>query len=172
MLKPQSLFAIALLALATACTLTSTPSLVLGPVGPAPETNPKAPPPPTTGDGYLEVLTAMRNYSSDRQAFRIHTAYGIYTPDGTRIKSVQNARSLNTPEPQVVPLPTGTYAIEAWAEGLILVKVPVVIQSHRLTRVNLEAGDADLAKNARSDQLIRLPDGRIVGWSATTTPPR
>ena len=171
MIKPKALFAIALLALATACAFTSTPSLVVGPVGPAPAVRPKTPPPPATGDGSLEVYSAMRGYVSEREMNRIHTAYGIYTPDGRRFKSVQNARSLNTPEPQVVALPPGTYDIKAWADGLILVKVTVVIEANQLTRVNLEAGDADLAKKAKPEQLIRLPDGRIVGWLATATPP-
>jgi len=170
MLKSKSLFAITLLTLATACALTSTPSVVVGPVGPAPETNRKTLPPPATGDGFLEVHSAIRAYVSEREMYRVHTAYGIYTPDGRRFKSVQNTQGLNTPEALVIALPPGAYDIKAWADGLILVKVPVVIEPHRLTRVNLEAGDADLAKKAKPEQLVRLPDGRIVGWSATTPP--
>jgi hypothetical protein len=172
MFKTQSLVAIALLTLVTACSLTSTPSLVLAPVGPSLEQAPQNPPPPPTGDGYLEVRSAMCTYASDRQAFRIHTAYGVYKPDGTRIKSVQNAQSLNSPDPQVIALPPGTYAIQAWANDSILVKVPVVIESHRLTRVNLEDGDSGLAKKAKPHQLVRFPDGRIVGWAAPMTSPR
>lgn len=168
--KLQSLFAIALLALATACAFTPTPSVVVAPVGPAPDR--RLPAPAATDVGYLEVRTAMRAYVSEREMNRIHTAYGIYTPDGRRFKSVQNAQSLNSPEPQVIALPPGAYAIKAWADGLILVKVPIVIESQRLTRVNLEAGDAELAKQAKPEQLVRLPNGRIVGWSATATPPR
>lgn len=171
MLRLQSLIIATLLTLATACALTSKPAVVVGPVGPGPEANRKGAA-PATGDGFLEVRTAMRTYTSDRQAYQLHTAYGIYTADGTRFKSIQNARSINTPEPQVVPLPPGTYDIQAWADGLILVKVSIVIESRRLTRVNLEAGDTILAEKAKPEQLVRLPDGRIIGWSATVPPPR
>lgn len=167
MLKLKSLFVSALLALATACALTSTPSLVVAPVGPAPETNPKAPRPPATGDGYLEVFSVKRSYVSEREVYWVHTAYGVYAEDGTRLKSVQNAISLNSPEPQVVPLAPGTYNIQAWADGLILVRVPVVIQPGRLTTVNLETGNKSLGDKAKPEELVRLPDGRVVGWSAT-----
>jgi hypothetical protein len=71
--------------------------------------------------------------------------------------------------PEVVTLPPGSYSVVGWADGYELVKVPVVIQAGLLTQVNLEAhGNAEFP-GARTNDMVRMEDGRIVGWPASVS---
>jgi hypothetical protein len=54
----------------------------------------------------------------------------------------------------------------AWADGYELVRVPVVIKAGQLTEVNLETNrNSPIPATAEGD-VVRMDDGRIVGWSA------
>ncbi len=149
--------------LLASCVLMPKP-LELGMVGPGP--NAPSVPPPT---GALKVYTAVKCYPYDHQFFYAHTDYGVYAMDDHRVKSVRNAASFLDLNPAIVALPAGTYHVVAWAKGYDLVRVPVVIEAGRLTTVNLEDGVPKPAPSGKAGDLVRMPDGRIVGWSASAS---
>lgn len=158
-----------LLALGTAlltcsCALLQQP-IVVAPVGPGPGSQIASAP-----TGSLEVYTDVQRYAYDESTYYdAHTDYGIYDLGGQRIKSVQNSASFHSLQPQEVALPPGQYSVVGWSDGYQLVKVPVVIQAGRLTKVNLEKNNHQLFQKANQDDLVHTPDGRTVGWSANVT---
>jgi len=149
-----------ILCLGAACALMSKP-VTLAPVGPDPYGR------PTSGPmGFLEVYTTVKCYPYDRQWYYAHTAYGVYGPDDKRVKSVGNDVYMYVVEPEVVDLPPGWYSIVGWADGNILVRVPVLIEAGRLTQVNLETKGKASFTGPGTNNLVRMDDGRIVGWPA------
>ncbi|HVM60961.1 MAG TPA: hypothetical protein VMV72_08845 [Verrucomicrobiae bacterium] len=147
--------------LAMSCALTTKP-VVLGTVGPDPSA-----PASATATGFLKVYSAVKCYPYDRQFYYGHTDYGVYDTKGTRVRSVRNAASYHDLAPALVSLPAGRYDVVAWADGYELVKVPVVIRTGQLTEVNLEADRKPDVTATTEDSVVRMDDGRIVGWSAT-----
>jgi hypothetical protein len=155
------LLAAGIVPLATSCALTEQ-SVTLHPVGPSPVEEAQL-----TKTGFLQVYTAVKTYPVDAEMFyRVHTDYGVYAPGGVRVISVRNAATYHGLEPRVVSLPPGNYTVRGWADGFDLVRVPVQIKAGRLTVVNLQAGHNERFAGARSDELVRMSDGRIIGWSA------
>lgn len=155
-----------ILALAISCAFLPNP-VALAPVGPGPYGRPTSEP-----TGFLEVYTTVKRYPYDHQWYDAHTAYGVYGADGRRVKSVGNAVYVYALEPEVVSLPPGSYSVIAWADGYELVKVPVIIRAGLLTEVNLETQGQAAFPGARTNEMVRMEDGRIVGWPAdVTTPP-
>ncbi len=157
----RSLMAAGFLSLAAACT---TPQAIVlhNSVGPDPMGQARS-----TSNGFLTVYTAMKTYPVDDETYyRVHTDYGIYDMTGHRVMSVRNAATYHDPRPRTVALPEGRYTIEGWADGYQLLKVPVVIRAGRVTTVNLEANKRNLFLGARDNDVVRAPDGHIIGWSA------
>ncbi len=108
----------------------------------------------------------MKTYPVDDETYyRVHTDYGIYDMTGHRVMSVRNAASYHDPAPKMVALHEGNYMIEGWTDEYQLLKVPVVIRAGRATIVNLEANGNNLFSGAKGDDVVRAPDGRIIGWS-------
>ncbi len=148
---------------AMSCALTTKP-VVLGTVGPDPTAKVLA-----TTTGFLKVYTAVKCYPYDRQYYFGHTDYGVYDAAVKRVKSVQNAAWFHDLAPALVTLPAGTYNVVAWADGYELVEVPVVIKAGQLTEVNLEANRKPSITATAEGDVVRMNDGRIVGWSAAST---
>ncbi len=159
---PAALF-LTILSLFASCALTQKPVL-LEPIGPGPAT-----PAASAPAGFLKVDTTVKCYPYDRQFYYAHTAYGVYDADGHRVRSVQNEASFHSSEAALVTLPAGSYNIMGWADGYELVKVPVVIKSGLLTEVNLEAHNKLTLLGAKQGDIVRMADGRVVGWSANVT---
>ena len=152
---------------ACSCTLLQTPTAV-APIGPEPGSRPTL-----ATAGFLKVYTDVECYPYDEdQYYYAHTDYGIYTPDGKRVKSVQNAESFHSLPPKQVALPPGQYTVVGWSDAYQRVKVPVVIQAGCLTTVNLEKDAHMLFQNAKPADLVHTPDGRIVGWAANVATTR
>lgn len=154
----------AILSLAISCALLPTP-VALAPVGPGPYGHPTSAP-----TGFLEVYTTIKRYPNDHQWYDAHTAYGVYDAGGRRVKSVSNAVYVYLVEPEVVNLPPGSYSVVGWADGYELVKVPVIIKAGLLTEVNLETHGKATFSGASTNDMVRMEDGRIVGWPANLTP--
>jgi hypothetical protein len=149
------------LSLAAACT---TPQAIVLHDSVGPDPMGQAQP---TSKGFLTVYTAMKTYPVDDETYyRVHTDYGIYDMTGRRVMSVRNAATYHDPRPRTVALPEGRYTIEGWTDGYQLLKVPVVIKVGRVTTVNLEANKRNLFLGASAHDVVRAPDGHIIGWSA------
>jgi hypothetical protein len=142
-------------------------NMVLGPVGPQPLTaNESAP------KGYLKVYTATEDHDDGDVHYFPHTSYTVYSEDGKSVvKKVANAIGIHDEDPALVDIPAGTYTVLAESEYYGMVKVGVVIEPGKLTTVNLEYNNrlpSDLSKS--SADVVRLPNGSIVGWSAKGSP--
>jgi hypothetical protein len=157
----RSLMAVGVTSLAAACAIQQ-PVVLHSPVGPAPMVQAQS-----TSKGFLTVYTAMKTYPEDEETYyTVHTDYGIYDTSGHRVMSVRNAATYHDPTPKTVTLPEGTYTIQGWTDGYQLLKVPVVIKAGRATIVNMEAAGNNRFPGAKDSDIVRAPDGRIIGWSA------
>lgn len=155
------------------------------PLGPAPSGESS----PVT-EGALQVYSARKKAAIDvnRETFfwnqdfgrndflyeSGHTDYTIYSPQGKVLQQVRNARDRNDDTPAVVTLPAGSYRIEAEAErndGVSLpVNMTVVIKPGQTTPVHLERDWAPPATHVEGDSLVRVYDGRLIGWRAENLP--
>jgi hypothetical protein len=152
------------------------------PVGPAPTVVGQH-----TGGSMLQVYTARVRAPVDlnREVFMensdfggndllyepAHTDYTICSQDGKVLEHVRNARSLEDPEPAIVPLAPGTYKIQARARDYGMVTLPVVIQPGRLTSVNLQRFRNPVGDSVPKTELVLLGNHRVIGWKATATTP-
>ena len=152
---------------------------VLAPIGPALSTASR-----TETEGGLQVYSARQpayvdvnteatlwNNDFGKNDFLFssgHTDYLLYGRDGTLIQRVHNdLRSLDS-VPAVIPLPAGTYQIEAESEdhgATEKVRVPVVIEGGLTTVVHL-MGDWKPKPACKEQEIVRLPNGDIAGWRA------
>jgi len=160
---------VGLLPLLASCASSTVP-LMLGPVGP--ETSTRIETAPT---GYLKVYSATEDYhngSAEDLDFREvhyypHTNYAVYSEDGKTVKKVRNAIGVHDEDPALVEMPAGTYTVLAESERYGMVKVKVVIKPGKLTAVNLEYNKPSQGGPSKSNNdLVRLPNGSIVGWRA------
>lgn len=95
-----------------------------------------------------------------------HTDYTIYTDNGKVVEHVKNARNYEDPQPAVVSLPPGNYRIEARARDYGWVTIPVVIEEHKLTVVNLQRSPNPAVESIDRADAVLLGGNRIVGWRA------
>ena len=93
--------------------------------------------------GYLMVYSATDEVSDGEVAFNPHSSYLIYTPDGKLFKSVENHMSRSDEIPDIVRLPAGCYILEARSANNGYVRVRVVINPSRLTRLDLDSKDKE-----------------------------
>ncbi|HXP63112.1 MAG TPA: hypothetical protein VN829_21605 [Dongiaceae bacterium] len=98
-----------------------------------------------------------------------HTDYALYSANGEFLREVRNASASNPAQPELVSLPPGLYQIQAKSEErggeIIPLTVPVVIKPGERTAVHLE-GDWKPLRPHSGSEVVRLPDGRLVGWVA------
>jgi hypothetical protein len=155
----------------------SAPLTVSGPVGPAPTQRAKE-----LGSSSLQVYSArvrapvdlnkeefLWNNDFGKNDFLYepaHSDYTIYTQDGKVFEHVKNARSYEDSQPAKVSLPPGTYRIEARARNFGMVTIPVVVEPHKLTVVNLQRGASPVVASVDRNDAILLGGERIVGWRA------
>ncbi len=93
-----------------------------------------------------------------------HTDYTIYTMDGKVFKHVKNARNYEDSQPAAVSLPPGEYKVEARARDYGWVTIPVIVEPHKLTVVNLQPGLNPAVKSVDRADAVMLGGDRIVGW--------
>ena len=149
--------------LVSGCALTG-PTVVNAPVGPRP--------PGLYGGGYVGFLTVYsateQRQDGDNTYANVHTDYQIYTADGRLFKEVRNSLGPTSETPERVTLPKGSYVVAAQSETSGNVSIPVVIQTGKGTELHLER-EKDwkrLAVNARESDLVRLPNGQVIGYRA------
>jgi hypothetical protein len=100
-----------------------------------------------------------------------HRPYDLYSQDGKLIRHVRNAWDINDPQPTLLSLPPGTYQVQAPAEDHDAVSytavVPVVIEPGATTEAHLDQQTWTPAQPAAVSSIVRLPNGRLAGWSAS-----
>lgn len=152
------ILAVAIVLMLVGCA--STP-IVLNPVGPPPPGASAAP-----HQGYLRVYTTTQEHKDGEDTYHPHTGYDIYTASGFRWKYVRNRIDDTDESPMVVVLPTGNYKIVGRADGYGRITVPVVIKGGMLTEVNLEGWPRKKTPVTDEAEVVRLPNGYVVGWRA------
>lgn len=157
----QTLRSAALIFVGAMLTACATPRQVLEAVGPAaPSARSEA------GSGRLVVFTPQEQTSSGEVTYQQHSSYRVLTLEGQLVQFVRNQSGGRDSQPDVVLLPAGSYVVQASAERLGPVSVPVLVQSLKTTEVHLRPGwKPDLEGRGKSD-VIRLPNGQPVGWRA------
>jgi hypothetical protein len=142
------------------------PQLVLDPVGPPPIASAGV-----GSAGTLMVYSAFEQGAefNGRYYRRQYTDYRIISADGKLLQAVHNDNGTLIEAPKRVQLPVGAYRVAARANGFGEVVVPVIIRADQVTRVHLEGSPVwpngrELAKS----NPVRLPDGEIAGWRAST----
>lgn len=119
-------------------------------------------------EGMLIVYSGWENPTIGlEESPRQHSDYKIIREDGSLFKRVRNARFTLFGDPAEVSLAPGNYTVEVLDPVYTSVLIPVSIAENRTTIVCVtDELDSYLeALQLPSDALVRLPDGRIVGWS-------
>lgn len=155
---------VALAALVSLAACTAGPPLVLHePVGPEP---------PLAGHGTGKLVVYSATYAPvvEQSEYPVHTDYTIATLDDQLIERVSNATGSFSSYPAKVSLPAGEYHVRAQYDRGGFVIVPVVITADKTTVVDLD-GEALPQGWHTGPGKVRLPDGHVVGWQATSPTP-
>ncbi|HEV2436822.1 MAG TPA: hypothetical protein VG077_12550 [Verrucomicrobiae bacterium] len=149
------------------CT-TGRSGLALDAVGPSPAQT--APARSTTGTLVVYSAYDVNADFNSRDPYRPeYSGYKIFTATGKLWQRVHNDTGTLLQGPASVVLPTGKYRVVARANGYGRVTVPIIIEAKRTTVLRLDGGGAWRHKLAfNQTNAVRLPDGRIVGWRATS----
>ena len=128
----------------------------------------------TTGTGDLIVYSATYAPTLEQSEYTAHTNYTIATPDDKVIQRVANATGSFASRPARVSLPAGEYHVRAQYEGGRFVTVSIVIEPGKTTVLDLEGEGSKQASATKTTpatetakEIIRLPNGKAVGWRAT-----
>ena len=150
------------LVLLAACA-TPAPIVLLEPVGPL-----RTQAATGDSDGALLVYSATRVTTSDDSEYPVHTPYTIYGRNQQIMRRVENTSGLFSKDPQTVSLKPGEYRIKALATGAGYVVIPVIIESHRTTVVDLDGSALPQPSHRSTDpEWVHLPDGHVVGSTVT-----
>jgi hypothetical protein len=142
-----------------------TSPVVLAPVGPNPNGR--------INDGPMGALqvfssedaqTDDQNQAGDGEPFWYqHSEYSIYDLHGKRLKHVDNVTGHYSETPKQIALPVGKYLVKAQAKDYSWVKVPVMIEHGRTTRVHLDDNWKPPGDAPKGD-LVTMSSGSPVGW--------
>ncbi len=150
-----------MLLLVTGCSSPSKQAIV-EPIGPVPRESGAA-----DNSGYLVVYSAWSNFV-DQGSTVHHSRYTITADNGSMSREVINHIDRFDEGPIQLPLSPGAYHVKARSAHFGRVNVPVVIQPHQTTVVYLDGKRHPEAPPAQQTSAVRLPDGEIIGWAATT----
>lgn len=95
-----------------------------------------------------------------------HSAYTLSSEDGAWAKKISNRRNNFEDTPESVALPPGTYKVAARAARVGKIVVPVVVRAGETTTVYLDSYDLPPGFKGQPKNVVKLPDGKIVGWAA------
>jgi hypothetical protein len=114
--------------------------------------------------GQLQVFSALVGRTEgDNPTWFQHGNYTILDSHGNMVTHVANRVGKYALSPQLVSLRPGKYIIKAEARDYFRVRIPVVIEAGRTTRVHLD--DTWKPMDAKATELVSLPSGTPVGWS-------
>lgn len=90
-------------------------------------------------NGQLEVFSALIGRSEgNNPCWYQHAGYTVYSAQGLCVKHADNTVGHYEQRPRLVSLPLGKYFVRAGAKDYLSVKVPVVIEAGRVTKVHLD----------------------------------
>ena len=143
--------------------------ITLTTVGPNPITGRSS----SFGRGYLQVFSSLAEESDDQNqganggnpVWFQHTDYNVYDAKGKRVKHVDNTIGHYSTSPRLVSLQPGTYTVKAEAKDWLLVKVPVLSEPGRTTKVHLDDNWRPPAGTPNAE-VVTSPGGHTVGWRA------
>ena len=115
----------------------------------------------------LQVFSGTTEVNDGGIHYYPHTSYRVYSTNGSFIKFVRNHTTPTDQRPTMVELSVGDYSVTALSEGMGVVKVPVTISGSQVTSVYLERSRMKEAEGADEKQLVRFPNGKVVGWKAS-----
>ncbi len=155
-----------LVALLAGCATTPVP---VAPVGP----NPSAARSDSSRGG-LQVFSRLARHSDEQNQgssdpnpqWYQHTAYEIFDLQGNLVSNVQNRPHHYDDVPDLVRLPPGQYTVKAESADYFWVQVPVKIETGKTTNLHLD-GRWSPPPGTPDGDIIKLPDGRPVGWKET-----
>jgi len=136
------------------------PALTLDPVGPRGSGFGLA------NQGYLQVFSETEAHDVGRIIYYSHSSYSIYTTTNKYFKGVINHAGNTDQSAMVVTLPAGKYQVVARAEGYGLVTVPVVIVGGKTTILYLERSGMPETQDLTEAELVRFPQGYVIGCRA------
>lgn len=157
---------VGLILLSAGCASVPVASVALAPVGPNPMALRSA-----SSQGSLEVFSRLSRRSDDLNqgstypVWYQHTDYYVCNLEGKVLKHVFNATGHYEQDPKIVNLPAGKYLVMARSTGDCWVKVPVTIDRGEITWVHL-ADNWTPPSYAEKAQIVKLPDGKPVGWGS------
>jgi hypothetical protein len=131
------------------------------------EPNAAAPSSSSSRNGELRVYSATYSQTLEQSEYPAHTNYTIATVDDHVIEHVTNATGTFNSRPARVSLPAGEYHVRAQYNSGRFVTVTVVIEPDKTTVVDLDGEEISRGR-AAAREMVRLPDGQVVGWSATS----
>ena len=115
-------------------------------------------------EGELLVYSATYVGIGEAGLYPVHTDYTLSDGNGKELERVANRSGPFASRPAPVDLPPGRYQVKALLQGSGYVVVPVDIEVGRRTVLDLD-GTA-MPQNVKSEEFVRLPDGRVIGWTA------
>ena len=115
-------------------------------------------------EGVLQVYSRTTEFNDGGIRYLPHTSYRIYSTNGSFVKYVRNHTTSTDQRPETVRLPVGNYSVTALSDVMGVVKVPVTISGAQVTAVYLDSSRIKELQGADENQLIRFPNGKIVGW--------
>ena len=116
--------------------------------------------------GHLVVYSATYAPVIEQSEYPVHTDYTVATLDDRPIQRVGNGTGPFESYPAKVSLPAGEYHVRAQYAGGGFVVVPVVIEPLKTTVVDLDS--EAVPQQTDTSNMVRLPDGHVVGWRATS----
>jgi hypothetical protein len=145
----------------SACSLQPKPTVIESAVGPAPAAVSKA-----ANVGYLVVYSAWSSFV-DVGTVGHHSRYNISSDDGKITREVLNYADRFDEGPIRLPLTPGSYHVTARSAHFGRVVVPVLIREHQTTYIYLDGSSHPEVPLTENPSVVRLPNGQVVGWSAS-----
>lgn len=115
--------------------------------------------------GTLVVYSAWHRTGTDQPDQSIHSNYDVLTSAGKPFLHVTNFITPMLEDPASVQLAAGQYVVNARVQGQGFVKVPVTIESGKVTTLYMD--NSTRPGNAERGNLeeVKLSDGRVIGWA-------
>lgn len=135
-------------------------------IGPAPAVSI-----PHQDAGYLAVYSAWSNFV-DQGSTGHHSRYIVSADDGRSTREIINHVDRFDEGPIQLPLAPGAYHVRARSAHFGRVNIPIVIEPHRTTLVYLDGRPHPETRGEQASTEVKLPDGEVVGYSATVSNPR
>jgi len=145
---------------ACAASSTSPATLNLGVVGP-PLSVPLAP----THEGTLVVYTDWIPVPMIDADTHQRADYRILRTDGTVFRKISNAGSAKP-----VALPEGAYLVATAVQPYGAIRIPVRVTADQQTQICLTGEWDSSFQRVPADAVVKLPDGRVIGWRSQPLP--